>query len=336
MAIRLCLTGQHRELVSDVLEFFDIRPDYDLKVMDECSGDLTCLTSLILTKIKEVLVDFCPDCVLVQGDTTSAFAVGLAAFYSKLKLGHIEAGLRTFDKENPFPEEFNRAAISRMADFHFAPTETAKSNLLTEKIPVENILVTGNTVIDALFTAKERISANQPKSKPESPKILLVTIHRRENQGPVFRGICLAIRELSKMKDWQIIFTLHPNSSIFPIAMEMLKDRSNIKLLEPQPYGEFILLMLKCDLILTDSGGIQEEATVLNKPVLLARKKTERPEAEYGGVVTLVGNEKNNIIQKVGERMDNFSKRGKIIEHADVFGDGKASERIVEFLRRRL
>lgn len=332
---QLCLTGQHRELVQEVLDFFSIRADYDLAVMEECKGDLSCLTTTILTKVQGVMGTFRPDCLLVQGDTTSAFAAALAAFFSKTKIGHVEAGLRTFDKENPFPEEFNRVAISRMADFHFAPTETAKQYLIAEKTPAQNILVTGNTVVDALLMARKIISS-APVVEAKEKKILLATIHRRENHGLVFREICMAIREISVKKDWLIVFTLHPNSSIYPIATEMLHGLPNIKLIEPQPYGQFIQLMLQSNLILTDSGGIQEEATVLNKPLLLVREKTERPEAKKAGIVTLVGNKQESIVRIVGERMDKYTDENPKAVLSSMYGDGKASEKIVEFLKGRL
>lgn len=333
---RLCLSGQHRELMEDVLDFFRIRADYNLAVMEESEGDLTFLTATILTKVKNVLKDFHPDCVLVQGDTTTAFAASLSAFYEKIKIVHIEAGLRTFDKDNPFPEEFNRTAISRLADYHLAPTETARHHLIQEKIPCENIFVTGNTVVDALLEAKKIVLNVPPFLDTGGRKILLTTIHRRENHGDIFEGICAALLELSKREDWLIVFPVHPNSHIHPVAHLLLGCRLNIKLLEPQPYGHFIQLMSQSDLILTDSGGIQEEATVLNKPVLVVRQVTERPEAVRTGIVKVVGNVKERLIYEVGQWMDDLPRCFYGGGVSSPYGDGQASQKIIGFLKELL
>ncbi|MEZ4963565.1 MAG: UDP-N-acetylglucosamine 2-epimerase (non-hydrolyzing) [Saprospiraceae bacterium] len=332
----LCITGQHEELVLEVLDFFQIHPDSNLGVMEDCRGDLSCLTVAILTKVKQVMEAFRPDVVLVQGDTTSAFAAALAAFYAKAKLGHVEAGLRTYDKENPFPEELNRVAISRMADFHFAPTEVAKANLLREKITGDHILVTGNTIVDALFAAKKRLPDAANTLNAELRKTLLVTIHRRENHGSVFEGICSAIQQLSEREDLGIVFILHPNANIYPVAKKMLGNWPHVELLEPQPYGSFLQLMLKSSLILTDSGGIQEEATVLGKPVLLVRKTTERPEAISAGIVKLIGTEEREIVAQVRNFMDGKPLNASFSGHATVYGDGKAHKRLLAFLRKML
>ncbi len=333
---KICLTGQHRELAEEVLDFFNIRADYQLGIMEESRGDLTLLTSLLLAKLSTVLEEFEPDCVLVQGDTSSAFSAALAAFYAGIKIGHVEAGLRTFDKHNPFPEEFNRVALSRMADFHFAPTALARHHLLHEKIPPENIIVCGNTGVDALLEAKKRRKDTSFPFEREGRKILLTTIHRRENQGTVFEGICSTLLKLSHRKGWLIVYPVHPNSNIYPIAHRLLANQPNLLLLDPLPYGDFIQLLLKSDLILTDSGGIQEEATVLGKPVLLVRKSTERSEAVGSGHVKMVGNEMEGIFWEGSKWMKKAEKGQLHVGATAVFGQGDASKQILNFLKERL
>jgi UDP-N-acetylglucosamine 2-epimerase (non-hydrolysing) len=330
---KICFTGQHKELADEVLDFFNIQADFRLDVMAESRGDLNQLTASLLAKLKTVLEAYRPDCVLVQGDTTSAFAAGLAAFYQGIKIGHVEAGLRTFDKQNPFPEEFNRAALSRLADFHFAPTSLAKQHLLDEKVPADSILVCGNTGIDALMEGKKRLQQEPLPFDPGGNKILLITIHRRENQGQVFAGICEGLLELSKQEGWLLVYPIHPNPDIRATAQEKLSNQLNIKLLPPQPYGRFIQLLLAADLILTDSGGIQEEATVLGKPVLLVRKRTERPEAVASGVVKVAGNEREQIVEQTVLSMAELPEK---LGQQTIYGAGKASEMIVAFLKKHL
>jgi UDP-N-acetylglucosamine 2-epimerase (non-hydrolysing) len=333
---RLCLTGQHMELVEEVLDFFNIQADFRLDVMKESRGDLNRLTTLLLEKVKTVLDAWHPDCVLVQGDTTSAFAAGLAAFYAGIKIGHIEAGLRTFDKLNPFPEEFNRSALSRLADFHFAPTEQAKQQLLNEKIPEENILVCGNTVVDALREGKMRLKGEPLPFDQIGTKMLLTTLHRRENQGQVFKGFCEALLSLSKREGWLIVYPVHPNPNLHALAQQMLGNQPNIKLLGPQPYGRFIQLLLRADLILTDSGGIQEEATVLGKPVLLVRNLTERQEAVSAGIVSLVGNGKDNIVAAGHQWMEKTSIGHFENKAVSPYDRGGSSGLILSFLKQHL
>jgi UDP-N-acetylglucosamine 2-epimerase (non-hydrolysing) len=356
--IKICITAQHREMLDQVLEIFDIKPDYDLNIM-EPNQDLYDITSNILLKMKGVLNDFRPDLVLVHGDTTTTFATTLAAFYQKIDVGHIEAGLRTGNIYSPWPEEANRKLTGALAKYHFAPTKTAKENLLREGIRKENIIVTGNTVIDALFlmlekiekdkNLKERIIHNLQKQLPITNHqslitnhqslitnhYILVTGHRRENFGEGFLNICNALKEIAiNNPDINIIYPVHLNPNVRKPVNEILKGIKNIYLIEPLEYPEFVYLMSKSYLILTDSGGIQEEAPSLGKPVLVMRDTTERPEAIKAGTVKLVGTNKDKIIKEVEKLLNDKNEYDKMSKANNPYGDGKASQKICDFLRK--
>jgi UDP-N-acetylglucosamine 2-epimerase (non-hydrolysing) len=339
--VKLLITAQHRELLDGVLEFFELTPDYDLDIMKD-NQDLFDITTNVMNKIKEVYFIEKPDLVLTQGDTTTTFVSSLAAFYMKIKVGHIEAGLRTGNKFSPYPEEMNRLMTSRLADFHFAPTEVAKNNLAKEGVPAEKLLVTGNTVIDALFLTldmidKEKIKqdlANKFAINFDNP-FILITAHRRENFGKKMIEIFLAIKELAaKRLEMNFIYPVHPNPNVRDLAFEMLGKQDNIFLIEPQEYDVFTYLMAKSTLILSDSGGIQEEAPSLNKPVLVLRDTTERPEAIEAGCAKLVGYEKEIIIREVNKLLDNKDYYSKMANKGNPYGDGTTAKQIVEYLER--
>lgn len=338
--INVCVTAQHREMLDQILNIFQINPDVDLNLMkiDQTLSDLTAKAILELDKYFK---SYKPDILFVQGDTTTVLAATLTAFYNNVKIAHIEAGLRTFDKRAPFPEEINRVLTSHIADLHFAPTERAKNNLIKEGIPSEKIFVTGNTVIDALLIAKEKVLKTPPEipgikneilntSKP----IVLITGHRRENFGERFENICLAIAELAdKFKDHYFIYPVHLNPNVRKPVNKILGNKKNILLLEPLTYLPFIYLMTKSKIILTDSGGIQEEAPSLGKPVLVMRDVTERPEAVEAGCVKLVGTDKNIIIENVTALLkdtDYYNSMQKII---NPYGDGKSAARIIKIIK---
>ena len=345
--IKVCVTAQHREMLDQVLDIFDIEPDYDLDIMKP-NQDLYDITSNILLKIRDVLNDSKPDIVLVHGDTTTTFATTLASFYQKIDVGHVEAGLRTGNIYSPWPEEANRKLTAALAKYHFAPTKSAKENLLKEGIKEENIIVTGNTVIDALFLMLEKIEKdNNLKEKILNKfqqifnsqlsilnsQFILVTGHRRENFGKGFLNICNALKEIAlNNPEINIIYPVHLNPNVRKPVNEILKDIKNIYLIEPLEYPEFVYLMSKSYLILTDSGGIQEEAPSLGKPVLVMRENTERPEAVDAGTVKLVGTNKEKIVKEVENLLKNKIEYDKMSKAINPYGDGKASERIINFL----
>ncbi len=338
--VNICVTAQHREMLDQVLEIFNIKPDTDLNLMQP-NQTLSTLTSRIITSIDKYFEDYNPDIVLVQGDTTTVMAVSLVAFYHKIKVGHVEAGLRTGKKYSPFPEEMNRVLTSRIADLHFAPTELSKNNLLSEGISNSNIHITGNTVIDALFLATEKVNLLNPKvnglekypSLNELEPYVLITGHRRENFGEGFINICEAISELSiKFKEYNFIYPVHLNPNVQEPVNNMLANKENIFLLPPQTYLPFVSLMMNSKIILTDSGGVQEEAPSLGKPVLVMRENTERPEAVTAGTVKLVGTDKNNIINVVSLLIDDSSEYNKMANAVNPYGDGLASIRIAKIL----
>ena len=339
---KVCVTAQHREMLDQVLDFFEITPDYDLNLM-KIDQNLFSLTSDIITELKPVLEDFQPDFVYVHGDTTTSMAVSLAAFYNGSKVCHVEAGLRTNNKLSPFPEEMNRQITGRIADLHFAPTEESKNNLLQENINSETILVTGNTVIDALLYSKDKLSNytnDEIKDLEEaidfSKKIILVTGHRRENHGKGIKNICEALLEIaSKYKgDIQIIYPVHLNPNIQEPVNKYLGNSSNVKLVSPLSYPSFVWLMNQSYLILTDSGGVQEEAPSLGKPVLVLRETTERPEAVSAGTVKLIGTNKEDIIIYCSELIENNVKYLEMTKAHNPYGDGLASDRIIEFIQK--
>jgi len=338
---KVCVTAQHREMLDQVLNFFGIRPDYDLDLMKP-NQNLYSLTGDIINGMKPVLEDFKPDTVLVHGDTTTSTAAALAAFYCGAKVGHVEAGLRTYNKLAPFPEEINRQLTGRIADFHFSPTAMSKANLLSEKTAEDSIVVTGNTVIDALLESvnivndiKDNEDINKLKDLIDpSKKLIVVTGHRRENHGQGFLNICDALNSLAQRDDVQVIYPVHLNPNVQKPVYSILGDNSNIHLINPLPYEAFIWLMDKSYLIVTDSGGVQEEAPSLGKPVLVMRDTTERPEAVDAGTVILVGTDKNKIMNEATDLLNNVDRYKAMSTLHNPYGDGKASQRIVEFLAK--
>lgn len=343
--VKVCVTAQHREMLDQVLELFQITPDYDLDIMTS-GQSLYDVTSSILLKIKSVLESFEPDLVLVHGDTATTFAASLAAYYQKIKVGHIEAGLRTGDLYSPWPEEGNRKLTGVLADYHFAPTEVSRQNLLNENVKNTSIFVTGNTVIDALHLVLKSINSDdslkleiqntiaQSGFNELESKFILVTGHRRENFGQGFLNICKALRELARSNpDINIVYPVHLNPNVREPVTKLLSGTDNIKLLEPFQYKEFVYLMSKSYLVLTDSGGIQEEAPSLGKPVLVMRETTERPEAVKAGAVKLIGVEKENIVREVQSLLSDFSAYQSMSKSHSPYGDGGASVAILEALR---
>ena len=388
--VKLCVTAQHREMLDQVLEFFELMPDFDLDLMKP-NQNLYTLTADIITGMKPILDDVNPDFVFVHGDTTTSTSVALAGFYHGTKVCHVEAGLRTFNKHSPWPEEMNRQLTGRIADYHFAPTETAKKNLLEEKVDPKSILVTGNTVIDALMFAVEKVRANPPQipelahllgtknqelSTHDDPEIVLITGHRRENHGQGFENICKAIAELaSKFPETHFIYPVHLNpnvrepvnrllgrsvvegqtsedgdqllGSVVPSASQSDQAPSpelstknqvpstpypNIHLIEPLDYPSFVWLMDKAKLIITDSGGVQEEAPSLGKPVLVMRDTTERPEAVDAGTVVLVGTDTEKIIAEAMSLLMDETRYQNMAHLHNPYGDGHACNRIVKFV----
>ncbi len=340
---KVCLTAQHREMLDQVIDFFELKADYDLNLMKP-NQNLYELTANILVAMKQVLDDFKPDFVFVHGDTTTSTAAALASFYAGAQVCHVEAGLRTYDKKSPFPEEMNRAITGRLADWHFAPTEGAKQNLLKENISAENILVTGNTVIDALLYSVEKVRKQEQnaeianlKAKIDfSKKVILVTGHRRENFGQGFLEICKALQFLSKYPDVEVVYPVHLNPQVQKPVYELLSNAKNIHLVEPLAYESFIWLMDKSYLVITDSGGIQEEAPTLGKPVLVMRSTTERPEAVEAGTVILVGAISENITREAHRLLTDAGAYKEMSKLHNPYGDGQASSRIVDFFRHYL
>lgn len=333
----VCATGQHREMLDQVLGLFGIVPDYDLDVMQP-GQDLYDVTSRVLLAMRGVLEQERPDIVLVQGDTTTCLSAALAAFYAGVPVGHVEAGLRTGDLAAPFPEEANRSLVTRITALHFAPTDQSRENLLREGVDPDSISVTGNTVIDALLSIRARAAALTDFPFPEALRAdwqnpdgrrLLVTGHRRENFGPGFENLCNAIAELAKRhSDWQVIYPVHLNPNVQEPVRRILGDVKNVALIEPLDYLPFVWLMDTADVILTDSGGIQEEAPSLGKPVLVMRDVTERPEAVEAGTVRLVGTDRNKIVTGVESVMLDDATYKRMSKAHNPYGDGKAAERI--------
>jgi UDP-N-acetylglucosamine 2-epimerase (non-hydrolysing) len=336
---KVCVTAQHRQMLDQVLSFFEIIPDYDLNLMRP-GQNLFQLTADVIVGLKPILEEFMPDIVFVHGDTTTSSAAALAAFYAEVKVAHVEAGLRTYNKQAPFPEEMNRQITSRLTDYHFAPTETAKQNLLHEGIAESSVVITGNTVIDALLWTQEKLKCyhddeiQQMKSIIDTTKkLILVTGHRRENFGEGFLHICKAIKQIAEMNaDTQIIYPVHLNPNVQKPVYELLSGSSNIRLISPLAYPAFVWLMNKSYLILTDSGGVQEEAPSLGKPVLVMRKTTERPEAVVAGTVKMVGTDVDKIISSVMELLKDEVVYKRMSEAHNPYGDGKACERIVKWI----
>ncbi len=333
---KVCVTAQHREMLDQVLNIFDIKPDYDLDIMKN-RQTLTEVTTNALIGLEEIIREAKPDIVLVHGDTTTTFVGSLAAFYNKVKVGHVEAGLRTFNKYFPFPEEINRKLTGVLADVHFSPTDNAKANLLREGIPEVDIFITGNTAIDALkTTVKKEFQFYNPVLKEletSNKRILLVTAHRRENIGEPLRNICNALKFIAeKYEDVEIVYAVHKNPAVREIAYEILGNCDRVDLLEPLDAEEMHNIMDRSYLILTDSGGLQEEAPSLGKPVLVLRNETERPEAIEFGTLKLAGTDKDNIIALTEELLNNKELYNKMSNAVNPYGDGSASQRIIESL----
>ena len=343
---KVCVTAQHREMLDQVLELFEITPEYDLNLMKP-GQDLYDITSNVLLGMKDVLSDFNPDVVLVHGDTTTTSATSLSAFYQQIKIGHVEAGLRTGDLLSPWPEEANRQITGVLANYHFAPTLTSQENLLRENKDEKSILVTGNTVIDALFLALDKIKSsskietqivNQLEKLDynlvKNKKIILVTGHRRENHGQGFINICTALKEIAlKNPGIDIVYPVHLNPNVQKPVHEILSDVENIYLIEPLQYEQFIYLMDSSYFIITDSGGVQEEAPSLGKPVLVMRDTTERPEALEAGTVKLVGTDTQLIIKEAQKLIDDKKEYEKMAKAHNPYGDGQSCKRIVDFLK---
>jgi UDP-N-acetylglucosamine 2-epimerase (non-hydrolysing) len=324
---RVLATAQHRSLLDQVLRVFDITPDFDLDIM-RTNQALTTLTARLLLNLDDVLLAEKPDAVLAQGDTTTVMTVALTCFYHKIPFGHVEAGLRTGDMANPFPEEMNRVVTGRLTKWHFAPTESARQNLLKEDIADKDIFVTGNTVIDALLSVAES-EATLPFKLDPAKRLILVTAHRRENFGEPFREICRAILALvERNEDVQVLYPVHPNPNVYNIASEVLGNHPRITLCKPLDYLSFVAAMKHAYLILSDSGGIQEEAPALGKPVLVLRRETERPEAVQEGVVRLVGSDFEEITNVTQHLLDDEMAYKKMARGVSPYGDGKAAGRI--------
>ena len=332
----VCVTGQHREMLQQVLDVFDIVPDYDLDIMKE-RQTLFSITVAILEKIKPVLEIEKPDIVLVHGDTTTTFATSLAAFYSNIKVGHVEAGLRTYNLQSPFPEEFNRQAVSIVSDFNFAPTDQAKKNLLQEGKKESTIFVTGNTAIDALRTTITESYTNPILDWVNDSKLILLTAHRRENLGIPMENMFKAVkRVLEEHKDVKILYPIHKNPKVREIAKKIFGNETRIKLIEPLEVIDFHNFMKQSYMILTDSGGVQEEAPSLGKPVLVMRDTTERPEGVEAGTLKLVGTQEQTIYEEFTKLLTNQEVYNQMSRASNPYGDGFASEKIVKILESHL
>jgi UDP-N-acetylglucosamine 2-epimerase (non-hydrolysing) len=344
--VRLCVTAQHRQMLDQVLDTFEIRPDIDLNLM-RTGQDLNDVTSAVLLGMRGILASEQPDVVLVHGDTTTAMATALACFYAGVPVGHVEAGLRTYNLNAPFPEEFNRQMVGKMAKWHFAPTEKSRANLLAENIAPDNILVTGNTVIDALHWVLERIEQDTEMRAElvallgaqlafdwHTEPFVLITGHRRENFGDGFHQICAALKELAvRFPDIHFVYPVHLNPNVRSPVNALLGGQGNVHLIEPLAYEPFVLLLKHCFLVLTDSGGIQEEAPSLGKPVLVMREVTERPEAVEAGTVALVGADYEKIVSSVATLIEDKAAYEQMARAHNPYGDGQACPRIVQFMK---
>ncbi len=344
--LKICVTSQHRQMLDQVLEVLDIKPDIDLNLMRQ-DQNLSNLTALILNEMQKIFLQYQTDIVLVHGDTTTTLATSMAAFHTSIPVGHVEAGLRTYDLKSPFPEEFNRQITSKITKWHFAPTELSKKNLLSEGVDKLSITVTGNTIIDTLFWVLNRIDRDEIRQKKlekflnaelsinwQDKDFVLVTAHRRENFGDGFIRICSALKELAlKYPKVPFVYPVHLNPNVIKPVNEILKSLKNIHLIKPLEYEPFVYLMKHSYLVLTDSGGIQEEAPSLGKPVLVMRDVTERPEAVKAGTVELVGSNHKRIVQSVSRLLDDKKQYQSMSRAHNPYGDGLACKRIVDVLR---
>lgn len=338
--IRVCVTAQHRELLDQVLRVFDITPDFDLNIM-RADQELTGVTQQILSTMYDVFREWRPDIVLVHGDTTTALAASLAAYYQHIKVGHVEAGLRTGNIYSPWPEEINRRLVDAIAHVHFAPTESARQNLLRENVTANRVFVTGNTVIDSLLLISERLRSDASLSDEmerrfafldPGRKLILVTGHRRENFGAGFESICKALAEIATRADIELLYPVHLNPNVQGSVVPVLSGIANVHLIEPVDYLPFVYLMSRAAVILTDSGGIQEEGPSLGKPVLVMRDTTERPEAVEAGTVKLVGTDVGTIVKNVGRLLDDPRAYALMTRAINPYGDGHAGSRIADIL----
>ncbi|MDR3295151.1 MAG: UDP-N-acetylglucosamine 2-epimerase (non-hydrolyzing) [Clostridiales Family XIII bacterium] len=336
----LCVTAQHREMLDQVLDLFGLKPDYDLDIMKP-GQTIGTITANVLAGMEGILQKEQPDALLVHGDTTTTFAAALAGFYSKCKIGHVEAGLRTYDKYSPYPEEMNRVLTGHLADFHFAPTERNRQNLLREGVDESRIFVTGNTVIDALLEVSgkpcEFEEESLAKLELEGKRLITVTCHRRENLGENMVAIFSAVRDIaSEFNDVEIVYPVHLNPLVRGTAGEILRGAERVHLIEPMTYHPFVKLMSMSHLIITDSGGMQEEAPALGKPVLVVRRETERPEAVEAGTVKLAGVKREDIYRLTKELLANETEYGRMAKAVNPYGDGNACRRIAAALKESL
>lgn len=331
--VTVCSTGQHRQMLDAALGSFQLKPDRDLQVMTE-KQNLTDLLGKLLLAIRPVLHEIAPDVIVVQGDTATVMAASLAGFLENIQVAHVEAGLRTGDRRLPFPEEINRRVTGLVADYHFVPTRRARQALLDEGTAPSSLYLTGNTVVDALYWMRDRMPSNTLPDLAELPgRCVLVTAHRRESFGQPFRELCLALRDLAeKFSDIALIFPVHLNPNVRQPVHEILADHPRIRLIEPVDYPAMVRLMLQAHLILTDSGGIQEEAPALGKPVLVLREKTERPEAVAAGAVMLVGTQRERIVRQASRLLEDEQAYAKMARVTQVYGDGQAADRIADVL----
>ena len=332
----VCLTAQHREMLDQVIRFFEIKPNFDLNLMTP-NQNLAAFTSEATKKLNNVIKKVKPDWVIIQGDTTTTFVGALCAFYHKVKIAHVEAGLRTFNKYSPYPEEINRTLTTNLADLHFAPTKRAEKSLIKEGVSRKRIKVTGNTGIDALLVALKKTKKYGTKASLQkidfSKKIILVTGHRRESFGEPFKKICSALKKLAKsFPEFEIVYPVHLNPNVKKLVFKMLKSIPNIHLIKPLDYPSFVWLMKKSYIILTDSGGIQEEAPSIKKPVLVMREVTERPEGIKAGIAKIVGTNDKNIVKSVRKLIKDKKLYKKMTTTKNPYGDGKASQRILKAL----
>lgn len=346
-SLSVCVTAQHREMLDQVMKTFEIKPNIDLNIMTQ-NQDLSDITSTILLKLRPIFKKFAPDIILVHGDTSTTLATALAGFYSKIKVGHVEAGLRTYNLQSPYPEEFNRQIVAKISNFHFAPTKLNQLNLIKEGLQKSSIYVTGNTVIDSLNWILEKINKDKNLYKFLTVKInnllnfdwtnhkyILITCHRRENFGNGIKNVCDAIEKLAKKyHDINFVFPVHLNPKILNIVNKKLDKRKNVYLIKPQRYEIFVNLLKFSYLVLTDSGGLQEEAPHLGKPVLVVRESTERPEGIKSGTVKLVKVNKNKIIEETSRLIEDKNYYKKMSNLINPYGDGKASYRIIKFLSK--
>lgn len=332
----VCVTAQHREMLDQVLEAFDIKPEYDLNIM-KSGQTLSQITARVLQGLEEVILKVRPDIILVHGDTSTTFAASLAAFYSRVSIGHVEAGLRTNNKYSPYPEEMNRQMVDRLADMYFAPTDLSKKNLLSENVPEEKIFVTGNTAIDAMqTTVKMDFTHKELDWIKKDERLILLTAHRRENLGDPMRNIFRAVKRITEeFKDLKVLYPVHLNPMVREAANEVLRESDRVKLIEPLDVFDFHNFQNKAYLILTDSGGIQEEAPSLGKPVLVLRNTTERPEGIEAGTLKLVGTDEDRIYKETKNLLTNKAEYEKMSNASNPYGDGLASKRIVDAIIQR-